>query len=130
MKTNYIFILLFSISLFAKAQTGNTISEAISVNGEASEGSILNIDSNTSSNLVTDCTVNSGDDTFYVHTVNSGANKLTINFNCFEAGIALLAQAETFEKEDKPKLPFTNETDILVESIFIIGLFVFACFIA
>ena len=86
MKNNLLLLaILFATTLFA--QNGNTINDAISINGTLTSIDILNYDSATDSGLALSCS--SSEDVFYKHTVSSGDNKLTIGM--VSGGLTLLS---------------------------------------
>lgn len=85
MKNNlHLLAILFATTLFA--QNGNTINDAISVDGTLTTINILNFDSATDSGLSPSCS--NVEDVFYMHTVTSGKNKMTIGMA--SGGLTLL----------------------------------------
>ena len=72
-------LLLFAIiftTTFAFAQTGNTLGDAISLDGSISDLSILGLGTTTNSGLTPSCVAT--DDVFYKHIPSTGDNKITI----------------------------------------------------
>lgn len=85
MKNNLLFLaILFATTIFA--QNGNSINDAISINGTLTSINVLNFDSATDSGLSPSCT--NAEDVFYMHTVTSGKNKMTIGMA--SGGLTLL----------------------------------------
>lgn len=89
MKNNLLFLaILFATTIFA--QNGNSINDAISINGTLTSINVLNFDSATDSGLSPSCT--NAEDVFYMHTVTSGKNKMTIGMA--SGGLALLTNVD------------------------------------
>lgn len=74
----------------AHAQTGNTVAEAIPVNGSNLSVNLINFTSATASSVSYSCSGPFNEDVFYKHPINSGANKLTIGM--FSLGLSVLSQ--------------------------------------
>ncbi len=89
MKNNLHFLaILFATTIFA--QNGNSINDAISINGTLTSINVLNFDSATDSGLSPSCST--AEDVFYMHTVTSGKNKMTIGMA--SGGLALLTNVD------------------------------------
>jgi|SRR5690554_3578708 len=88
MKNNLLFIAFISCTLVIKAQSGDTINDAIVVNGADVSIDVLDFNSATVSGLMPECA--STEDVFYMHTVSSGDNKVTIGM--VSAGLIVLTE--------------------------------------
>lgn len=85
MKNNLLLLaIICTTTLFA--QNGNTINDAILIDGTLTTIDLLDYNSATDSGLAPSCS--SSEDVFYKHTVSSGDNKLTIGM--VSGGLALL----------------------------------------
>ncbi|MBN2869091.1 MAG: hypothetical protein JXK08_10490 [Flavobacteriaceae bacterium] len=85
MKNNLLLVAItFATTLFA--QNGNTINDAILIDGTLTTINLLNYDSATDSGLAPSCS--SSEDVFYKHSLSSGDNKLTIGMA--SGGLTLL----------------------------------------
>lgn len=90
MKKSLLFTMMLLYSLFSIAQDGNTIYDAIEVDGVAVAINVLDFNSATASGLLPAC--GSTEDVFYKHTTNVGDNKLTIGMA--SAGVSLITDVE------------------------------------
>ncbi|MFC7445334.1 T9SS type A sorting domain-containing protein [Mesoflavibacter profundi] len=91
MKNKLLFTLVLLVSLnFIYAQSGDTINDAIEVDGTLTNVDVLDYNSASNSGLVPACI--SAEDVFYKHTVNVGNNKMTIGMA--SAGLALVTDVE------------------------------------
>lgn len=89
MKNTLLFLaIIFATSIYG--QTGNTINDAIEIDGTLTTINILNYDSATDSGLTPSC--GSSEDVFYSHTVGTGENKMTIGMA--SGGLALLTSID------------------------------------
>lgn len=89
MKNNLLFLaIIFATTLYG--QSGNTINDAIEIDGTLTTINILNYDSATDSGLTPSC--GSSEDIFYSHTVGTGENKMTIGMA--SGGLALLTSID------------------------------------
>ncbi|HIC32406.1 MAG TPA: T9SS type A sorting domain-containing protein [Flavobacteriaceae bacterium] len=89
MKNNLLLVAItFATTLFA--QNGNTINDAILIDGTLTTINLLNYDSATDSGLTPSC--GSSEDIFYSHTVGTGENKMTIGMA--SGGLALLTSID------------------------------------
>uniref|UniRef100_UPI00404AC9A5 T9SS type A sorting domain-containing protein n=1 Tax=Gelidibacter sp. TaxID=2018083 RepID=UPI00404AC9A5 len=75
---------------FINAQSGNTINDAIEINGTGVGLNVLDFNSASASGLMPAC--GSSDDVFYKHTVSTGDNKFTVGM--VSAAITLLTNIE------------------------------------
>ncbi|MBR9915250.1 MAG: T9SS type A sorting domain-containing protein [Algicola sp.] len=87
MKTLLLSVMLLIVTTI-KAQNGNTINDAIPVNGTNIALNVLDFDSASKSNLMPEC--DPFEDVFYQHTVQAGDNKVTIAMA--SAGVILLTE--------------------------------------
>lgn len=85
---NFILFLLLSFGVFLSAQNGNTINDAISVDGTILQVDVVNLNASTESNLSPVC--GSSPDLFYKNTVSNGDNKVTIGMA--SVGVLFLAE--------------------------------------
>lgn len=88
MKNALLFICIVFVSFAAKAQSGDNINDAIMVNGADVSVDLLDFNSATESGLIPQCIT--AEDVYYMHTVSSGENKVTIGM--VSAGVIVLTQ--------------------------------------
>ena len=87
MKKNLLSTIMFCAALFLNAQNGDTMNDAILVDGTEVSVNVLDYNSSTQSGLTPSCS--SSEDVFYKHTTTSGQNKMTIGM--VSAGLTLLS---------------------------------------
>lgn len=90
MKKNVLFLTGFLMATLLVAQNGNTINDAIEVDGTAVAVNVLDFNSATPSGLNPAC--GATDDVFYMHEVSGGDNKVTIGM--VSAGVSLITSVD------------------------------------
>jgi hypothetical protein len=88
-KITFLIVSLLYVSFIA-AQSGDTINDAIAMDGSGIDLDLLDFNSATPSGLSPTC--GSTEDVFYRHAVSSGDNKITIGM--LSAGVSLLTSVE------------------------------------
>jgi hypothetical protein len=80
MRKFYLFLMISCCQLLiAQTNDGNTINEAIPVDGTNIALQVINYDNSTSSGMLPAC--DTSEDVFYAHTISPGDNKLTIGLS-------------------------------------------------
>src|SRR5690606_13609082 len=88
-KITFLMFVLTLVSLeTATSQNGNTITNAIAIDGTGVGLNLLDFNSASPSGLIPQCTTS--DDVFYKHTISAGDNKFTVGLS--SAAITLLTQ--------------------------------------
>lgn len=92
MKKKLLYLVFIICFISAKSQTnsGDTINDAIPVNGTYASLNVLNYDNATHSGLLPAC--DASEDVFYLHTISLGHNKLTIAMA--SVGVNVLARVD------------------------------------
>ena len=88
-KITFLIVSLLCVSLIA-AQSGDTINDAITIDGSGVSVNVLDFNSSTTSGLSPVC--GSTEDVFYMHDVSPSDNKITIGM--ISAGVSLLTSIE------------------------------------
>jgi hypothetical protein len=82
-----LFLIFFNCVLLSSAQNGNDWANPILVDGQVTVNELATLSLMSASNFSTDCNDDSGVDLFFKHTVNLGAESMTIGMNSSGVGV-------------------------------------------